>query len=389
MNDPTIWSGPSRALQFHMDLFHTADRMKTWVELNNERKFTANRVDRDFYQRMLLQTSIGGGEGSSVAQVRENLNDSWSDENLMRTVGSVLSEYELLNEAQTFYVSLHMQEMITAIAEQMEPEALYESDLPAKTGLIIFERPGLFKDVHPDTGELDERISMPCRAFGWNVADVALKDVPVPGIETIMWVDKTSYVRYYVKNMNDIGIDAGIEDAGEVDIEHWKTDHSGWALGVKWRESPDAEVLGNKLVTEEGTVHALLGAQRRWLLAFFRLYFQRITVGEVYHPNRYEKKRALRMGRPLEDGYIKVLRLRRAMEAERHGRASGDGNYFDHQFIVSGHWRRQWFRSLGPARLEDGSFNSESHRLIWVDSHIRGPIGAPLVVGQQVQAVVR
>lgn len=383
-----MWSGPSRALQFHMDLFHTADKMKTWVEDNNARKFSAQQVNRDFYQRMLLQTSIGGGDGKTVAQVRETLDDAWSDENLLRTIGSVMSEYEMLDCAQTFYVSSHMEQMVRAVAEKMEPEALYETDLPAKTGLIVFERPGMFKDVHPETGEIDDRISMPCRAFGWNMGEVALEGEPAPGLETIMWVDKTSYLRYYVKNMIDIGVDPGInEDDTEIDIEHWKTDHSGWAFRRPWTESTDASVFGNKLVTPEGTVHALLGQQRRWLLAFFRLYFQRITVGETYRPTKHEKKRALRMGRLLEDGYIKVVKLRRTVETQKHGQ--GDGNYFDHQFIVSGHWRRQWFRSLGPAKNADGSFNHDSHRLCWIEPHIKGPITGPLVVGQQVQAVVR
>ena len=92
----------------------------------------------------------------------------------------------------------------------------------------------------------------------------------------------------------------------------------------------------------------------------------------------------------LEDGYVKILRLRRHVEAEARGeKPDSDPLAYDHQWLVRGHPRRQWFPSLGPARNEDGSFNVDSHRLIWIEPFVKGNPYAPLVIGHNVTAVVR
>jgi hypothetical protein len=81
--------------------------------------------------------------------------------------------------------------------------------------------------------------------------------------------------------------------------------------------------------------------------------------------------------------------LRREFEAEQSGRSETDGFYFDHSWIVRGHWRRQWYPSLGPARNPDGSFNQDSHRLTWIEAHQSGNPMAPLVIGHEVTSAVR
>jgi len=404
-----MWSGPSRALQFHLEMFSNIQMASNWMKLNEGRSMRPESLPPTVQQRAMLQTAIGTSlnvltDGDSVALIREKLDDTWTSQNIMLTALAMKHELQILNEGQTFYVSMHMAEMIKVMAEAMEPEPLFESDLPAKTGVIVFERPLIFPDLHPDTGVMDERIQMPVRAIGWNMGDVVLADSSaevlsrsgtdepsldaVSGVEYMLWVDRRAYVDIYQRSLTDIGFDHGVE-AEKIGHTFWKTDHSGWAFRTPWRASDDPEIMDGRLYTEEGAVHSLVAQQRRWLLAFFRLYFQRIMIPETYHPTKYEKKRALRMGRPLEDGYIKVVRLRRSVEAEQHGRHEGGGNHYDHQFIVSGHWRRQWYKSLGPAKNEDGTFNKDSHRLVWIDAHIKGPLTGPLVVGQQVQAVVR
>jgi hypothetical protein len=90
-----------------------------------------------------------------------------------------------------------------------------------------------------------------------------------------------------------------------------------------------------------------------------------------------------------EDGHIKVLHLRRTEQAARR-EGESDADYARrHQWIVRGHWRRQWYKSLGPARHADGTFNEASHRLIWIDPFLAGNPFGPLVVGHNVTAAVR
>ena len=142
---------------------------------------------------------------------------------------------------------------------------------------------------------------------------------------------------------------------------------------------------------EHGETHQTVAYVRRFMLALWRFCWQRILVPETYRPSRHETKRALRAGLTLEDGYVKVLRLRRHVEAELRGETvdAGDPLAYDHQWIVRGHPRRQWFPSLGPARNDDGSFNIDSHRLIWIEPHLKGNPYAPVVIGHNVTAIVR
>jgi hypothetical protein len=45
---------------------------------------------------------------------------------------------------------------------------------------------------------------------------------------------------------------------------------------------------------------------------------------------------------------------------------------YQHQWVVRGHWRQQWY----PSR--------NVHRPIWITPHIKGPEGAPLLGGERV-----
>ena len=75
------------------------------------------------------------------------------------------------------------------------------------------------------------------------------------------------------------------------------------------------------------------------------------------------------------DRHVTIIRLRRT---EYHGK--GDRVWsLDHRVLVRGHWRRQWYGS-GDARWQD---------MIYIHPHIRGPEGAPLVMTDTVNALVR
>lgn len=45
----------------------------------------------------------------------------------------------------------------------------------------------------------------------------------------------------------------------------------------------------------------------------------------------------------------------------------GSGRAYRHRWIVHGHWRNHWY----PSR--------QTHRPIWIDQHVKGPDGAPIL----------
>ena len=401
-----MWSGPGRALQAHLDLFERVGNARTWIKANDGKPVPVPAIHPAVYQRSRLLTSLATQpmimmdgqpiyDGLSTATERDD--PRLESLNIARANGLLDTEYQILNEGQTVYVSHSVASIVEEAAGQASDEPLFPTDLPARTGLIVFEYPLLINDLHPETGEIVPGLQMPVRMIGWREVDAVHVAKPdgsgynqVPGITYVLYVDEPSYKAIHIPAVRKL-IDPDLpelRDSGSDILGSWATDVSGWAYGTSWRRAGD----GKRTEFNNGEIHDNVAIMRRWLLAFFRFTWQRILVGQPARLGRPDRRRAERVfSRPFEDGYVKVMRLRRIVEAEARGeKIESDAAYVsDHQWIVRAHPRRQWYATLGPARNEDGSFNQDSHRLIWIEAHVAGnPLG-PLVVGHEVTAVVR
>lgn len=404
-----MWSGPGRALQAHLDLFDRVGNAHKWIGAHGGKEMPLSALHPTVYQRARLVTSMAtqpiimlGGQpiydGLSTATQKDDPRASAL--NIVRAQGLLASEYQILNEGVTHYVSHQVSSTVEAAAAEAGDEPLFPTDLPAKTGLIVLEYPILINDLHPETGEIVEGLSMPVRMIGWRETDVHVARPDgdgyntLPGIQYVLYVDEASYKAIHLGAVRKL-MPEQLEDVPESYYESssnvlgaWATDFSGWAYGTSWRRAGD----GKRTDFENGQIHDNVAIMRRWILAFFRFTWQRIIVAQRAHLPRADQRRAQRVfTRPLEDGYVKVMRLRRVVEAETRGeKFESDAAYVsDHQWIVRAHPRRQWYPSLGPARNEDGSWNIDSHRLIWIEAHVAGNPYGPLIVGHDVTAAVR
>ena len=374
-----MWSGPSRALQFHLDLYERLDKVYQHlhrISQDGRVNVHTDTLPTQLTQRLKLMTASNFTDGSTVSTERDSMDRMFDKGNWDRTAMAMKAEFAALNTGETHYVSHSVQQSVLAAAETMDTECLFETDLPCPAGVIVFEYPLMTNDLHPDTGEVVPGLLMPIRAIAWSMSNVMLPEGGVkPGICYSLYTETAAYKDFYCRTYLDIlgyDPDSVALMTGADELRSWLTDTSGWAFGVQW----DNDKYG------EGVSFI-----RRFLLAYWRWTWQRILVPTPYSPSRAEKKWGTRIRRPLEDGHIKVLRLRREVEHER----TSDGEYqgvYDHQFIVRGFWRRQWYATLGPAKI-DGEFNPESHRLIWVEPFIKGNPNGPLVVGHNVVAAIR
>lgn len=430
-----MWSGPSRALQFHMDLFrdakiarddirqvvgavdadarfvvepettddydrHTRAGGQFALKRSELSRLEAGRMSEPLRQRLILQTAMGDADhpiledGNTVGIRRDDFSKVLEPGNIVQTRVMLDVEYDMLNRGSTYYISHNMAETVTSAAANMGNEMLYETDLPSDCGVIVFEYPLIFPDIHPDTGEVDDNIRIPYRAIGWCRSLVGVRDETgvmkhVPGITWCIWSERESYTAIHLPSLVAAGMNEPDIDSP---IQRWRIDSSGWAFGRAWKQTD--EIVHDVQTWNElhmgGVVHSSVARMRRWMLALFRLTWQRIFVPDTYLPTRAERRRSIQLSRPLEDGYIKVLKLRREVEPSYAPveRDAFDSRY-NHRWVVEGHWRRQHYPSLGPARNADGSFNHDSHRLIKIEPYVKGPDFAPLVVGQQIVAVVR
>lgn len=96
---------------------------------------------------------------------------------------------------------------------------------------------------------------------------------------------------------------------------------------------------------------------------------QRIAQETVQQPDRPTRRRLAREGR--EAAPVRVISIRGASAS-----GGGDGSReYVHRWIVRGHWRRQWYPSIGQ------------NRPIWITPYVKGPDDAPLLGGEKVYSV--
>lgn len=90
---------------------------------------------------------------------------------------------------------------------------------------------------------------------------------------------------------------------------------------------------------------------------------EEISESSRMDPSRASSKRIRRSGG--EPGQVRIVDLRR-----KTGGSQGRERYareYDHRWPVRGHWRNQWYPSLGLNRPK------------WIEPHVRGPEDAPLI----------
>jgi hypothetical protein len=101
--------------------------------------------------------------------------------------------------------------------------------------------------------------------------------------------------------------------------------------------------------------------------AAWLLMQQPLAEIEDIEPDRATRKRLRRFGQ--EPAPVLLIGLRRPKSAADRGDGARE---YQHQWIVRGHWRQQWY----PKR--------QVHRPVWIAPHIKGPEGAPMIGGEKV-----
>lgn len=281
------------------------------------------------------------------------------------TRGLVASLYELeehkLLVADPYYVSEEMGEVIDAASQSFAPEPLLATDLLTETGFVYFAKPVTMPDRY------NSMIAL--HAFSWapiitsNDEDRARFERHVQDLESL--VDMSLGVRYSLKSTpNQIGV--ALTLYAEPKMERW--DEMDWGPAppvlpihhTPWYFHMDFE--GNEVDLQGHET----GVERWWQVTqtTLRLMQQKLAHRERAKVDRATRRRGKARGFGERD--IVVVRLRREQGdhvPHEHGEAS-----YSHRFIVSGHWRQQWYPSI------------QGHRQIWISPYVKGPEDQPLVV---------
>lgn len=239
-----------------------------------------------------------------------------------------------VREAELFHVSSDMCTLAVEAGKTIESFELQPEDIPSHHCLIWFERP-VFAAVHL--------------------------------VSLTMYQHRLLVGLFFSREV-------AVEFYKQPDLERFRggeTPPPGWMEGWKPRflRMMGVDVpFGQRFDDPAWPMLPEIGAP---LVSALLLMQQSVSASNMEYPSRASRRRLERTHAPTEGTRVITLRRRRSDGAVLQ---ASDHREYIHQWIVRGHWRQQWY----PAR--------QVHRPVWIDPHLKGPEGAPLLGGEKVYA---
>jgi hypothetical protein len=267
--------------------------------------------------------------------------------------GFVAGIHTAIRLGETFAVSPDIGVMLADAAPTMPSYTITAADAPAPAGFVHFTG-GL---VTPDCN--GDRIVV--RAMTWASQMVVFGgEDPTPGFVGAVLTDpldeRDSSSHVY---RTDPDMVAGLRRPGMRAATHWSP-----ISIIVWQHGQPFDMGRDR------TDHVSLAV----LAALWRFVREPYVSDDAERASRPVAKRASRAG--VEPSPLRVVRLRR--RAGEHPVGSGSQrSAYSHRFIVSGHWRNQWYPSLGD------------HRPRYIAPYVKGPDEAPVMVRDTIFTVDR
>ena len=242
----------------------------------------------------------------------------------------------MLWRADPVHVDSEMMPLIRAALAGWKPEVLLETDILIPNGFMVLPEPIYLTDIH------DKRMSV--RSFLWEriskVKDADTGEI-VPGILLAMFSDLRDdddyseiyhdvRARMFVKNRPTRLLLAHVVS---------------WGLG--YPAAFTAKHTGVDI-----------------LQCVLRLMSQTVAVRDHRDAPRQQARRIEKAEFPPRRITVVTLRRPETRSTDPEHRTVD----WSHRWIVDGHWRQQWYPSLGQ------------HRQIWISPYVKGPTDLPLVV---------
>jgi len=260
---------------------------------------------------------------------------------------------DTFRRAELFWVSPEMSEVIATLYPSI-PEC--EPQPPCETGFVVFGK------AVPGTDAMNGG-PIYTTAFVWGDVQTLLGDCY--SIETYCHRDAL-----YAYALIPEGKERERFTKEAMPLKLHPTGGSEWPKGTMWS---DFSVLGQETADRE----ASMMEDRKLLSCFWALLGQQITLEERWQPDRRTARQFARGAKngPSIPPWVRVVRLREpAPRSQDAGRGEVEWRY---RWLVSEHWRNQYYPSTGQ------------HRPKLIHAYQKGPADKPLVVRETVKALVR
>lgn len=293
-------------------------------------------------------------------------------------------EARKLERAEPVFVEGNVVDLVDYAMETVKPEVLLPEDLFCQEGFALLEKPVYLEDVNN---------KLACfRAFSWGPC-ISATGIPPEGsrggfIETEVETEDLRRRLLERPNGEELGIHVVLYAHFDDDDDYTPSLREDMRKKLVGKKKNEADALrrawldawGGSALSMYHAAHLPFGRipeelERgvrefgdkagltlwQFIQTFFRLAQQEVARPARTEGDRHARKR-LRRIREDSRGVL-VVTLRR----ERRPRMTEEESDVDWscQWPVSGHWRDQWYPTLGE------------HRQIWIDGYVKGPEDKP------------
>lgn len=290
------------------------------------------------------------------------------------------AEATRLREGDLWYVDDDLCALLEAAHPSMPAFAPQPHDLPSRVGFAVFAEPianRAIRDEHRMNelveqldSTLDEAKRKDFREAMSRLDDTDARVVAVSWgpVDNPNWSAGGVWMSFYTESAvhRELFDDPAVERRARAMLPTLIVDNEA---AIAWRPE-GTSVDGYRLPGPDAPETTVSWA--RLVFATFQLATQENMAETVQErTTRPERRRTQHAGLPERD--VRVIRLRRGVTATRDAEEPADGGRaWRHRWVVRGHWRNQWYPSLGD------------HRPKWIAPYLKGPTDAPLLGGEKV-----
>jgi hypothetical protein len=275
----------------------------------------------------------------------------------------------MVETSELFHVSAEMTAIADEAGRTMPGYRLHREDLPAESGLIVFDAPigtATHADIaaNPHNGADVLHLAM-ANATGDKLPTIravaamwrfALTRGGEPGVLVTLWTSNYDMATQYEAGGNS-------ELAEAIRQQGWLGYHDETVL-------PFGDIVDDE-TTDPENPKPIGNDALRTLISTWLLMDQPIVSTEPEPLPRQIRRAIQRSGREVPT--VRVVKLRPAKRPPQlEPEDPGNSRNYQHRWVVRGHWRNQWY----PSRSD--------HKPIYVPTHLKGPEGAPFAGAEKV-----
>lgn len=262
---------------------------------------------------------------------------------------SLISIGPHLQRMPLYAVMAEASALIQAGAESLKPQPILKSDLPSPEGIVLFQYPLTAIDIHLREYKII--------AAMWIQSIDGENNHTVSILQFTDWHDLENVWRY--KNLT--------HHMPTLSLLHVQT------ASYDLLYAPPAEDDHGEYVPVEARQSAM--HHMAFMQAFWAFVQQKVVVAEDHVHAREVRKRLAKDSYRL--GNLKMVHLRSIARGSVTPSDSPHHVDWKKRWVVRGHWRQQWYKSL------------QNHRQIWVWPYVKGPENMPLYERKTVYTVAR